>query len=149
MESSWTFQPFRSCFPICYVYWLIYYLSRIPLCFIFNNVFHHGLQEILQHCSIAIGIHCHGYSLLWERLQQYVAANSPIFQILFSKHKYSKWYVMLTSSKINFLLYVPPLLFYFTSKLLNRFSPTLYIERLRLYWPSRQLERFSTLIRVF
>jgi hypothetical protein len=49
-----------------------------------------------------------------------------IILILFSKHEYFKWYVMLTSRKINFLLYVPPLLFYFASKLLNRFCLTLH-----------------------
>ena len=44
----------------------------------------------------------------------------------FSEHKNSKWYVMPTSRIINFPLYVLLFIFYFSSKLLNRFCPTLY-----------------------
>ena len=51
---------------------------------------------------------------------------ATILLTLFSEHKDYKWYVLLTSSIINFLLYIPPLLFYNSSKLLNWFCPTLY-----------------------
>ena len=51
---------------------------------------------------------------------------AAILRTLFSKLNDYKWDILLNSKIKTFFLYLPPLLFYNSSKLLNRFCRTLY-----------------------